>query len=344
MDGSVPRSPSFAMSACAKRAYTLIEVLIVLVLLTTITLLITMALDIHMRQMVVSNTEVEEAQLAHAVLAKIAQDIHSVVVAIRVENLEVDASAITSVMGLDGVGDLLGDLDLGDLEGTEETEDEDMPLIYGEMPGIYGDIEWIQIDTAKLPRGEMFGSKQTRRGTSMASDRLSATKTVLYYLGRDTEQLAITDPRYQPENLIGAIGRSLDPSAAQYGLFRRQLDRQASQYMLLEGLEAEYEQDDEPLAPEVVWIEFAYFDPTAGTLGETGAWIDSWDMDDRQMLPLAVRITVAIRRPNFGRSLFALGTPAEPQVVTYSKIVMIPVTVDVIYDEEEEWDEYLDYL
>jgi hypothetical protein len=252
----------------------------------------------------------------------------------------VDTAALTAIMGIETAADLLAGAGLEGLETSEEGEygEEEETIIYGVMPGIYGDLEWIQIDAAKLPRGEMFGSRQIRRGTSFAADRLSASKTVLYYLGKDTGQLTLDDPRYQPQQLIGSIGRSLDINAPQYGLFRRQLDRQATQYAIHEGIETEYEQDDEPLAPEVEWIKFYYFDPTIELIDKMGDWVESWDMDDRQMLPLAIQITVAIRRPDFGRSLLSWGsTTTVREPVIYSTIVLIPVGVDIPPEEEEEY-------
>jgi hypothetical protein len=333
----------FFMRACAIRSYTLFEVLIVLALLSTILMLISAALDIHVRQMAINRTEVEVALLARTIINIIEKDILSVIISIREENLEVDASALAAVMGLEGAAGILEGLDEL-LEGNEEGEgeyydDDEEPLIYGTIPGIYGSFDWIQIDTAKLPRGELHGSRQIRRGTSLAADRLSASKTVLYYLGADTGNLTLDDPRYQPEKLIGSVGRSLDSAVALYGLFRRQMDRQATQYALQEGLGFEYEQDDEPLAPEVEWIEFAYFDPTINELGTTGDWITEWDMDERLALPLAVEIRVAIRRPNVKRSWFSVGTQEATPPVIYSKIVMIPVTTDLPYVAEEEYDE-----
>ena len=320
------------------RAYILFEVLIVLMLMATVLLLISTALDIHLRQMTNNRTEVEEAQLARAILDSIAKEIRSVVVPIRKEELEVDTSALTSVMGMPGADELLSSLNLSDTEESEGSEETEEPMIYGTIPGIYGGLEWIQIDTAKLPRGELYGSRQIRRGTASAADRLSASKTVLYYLGSDTGTVSIDDPRYQPEQLIGAIGRSLDLGALQYGLFRRQLDRQATQYAIQEGLEMEYEQYDEPMAPEVEWIEFYYFDPEAGMDGAPGDWVDAWDMDERQMLPLAVQITVAIRRPNLRRNVFSLGVREAPEPVIYSLVVPIPLSVDIVpyYGSEEE--------
>jgi len=71
-----------------------------------------------------------------------------------------------------------------------------------------------------------------------------------------------------------------------------------------------------------------------------GDWVESWDMDDRQMLPLAIQITVAIRRPDLGRSLFSWGSSATTQEpVIYSKIVLIPVSIDLPPPEEESGEE-----
>ena len=321
------------------RAYTFIEVLIVVALMAVVMLFISMALDLHLRSMVVNRAKVEEALLARTLLNKIAHDIRSVVVPLREEILNVDTTALTAVMGLEGTADLLSGLE-GEGTAEEYTEDEEQQYLYGTIPGIYGGLDWIQIDTAKLPRGEMYGSRQVRRGTSLATDRLSASKTILYYLGRDTGQMAIDDPLYQPEKLIGSIGWSFDPNAPQYGLFRRQLDRQATQYALQEGIESELEQNDEPIAPEVEWIEFYYFDPTIENLGKMGDWVEEWDMDDRQMLPQAVQITVAIRRPDFGHRLFSFGSvEAGKAPVVYSLVVPIPVSLEIPPTVEETFEE-----
>jgi len=327
------------------RAFTLLEMLIVLALLSTVMLTISITIDIHLRQMTINRTEVEEAQLARVILEKIARDIRSVIVPLRQEHLEVDTS-ILDMMGLEGFDDLFDEFGWEgfDLQGfdLQDTEDREELLIYGTLPGIYGGPNWIQIDTARLPRGEMFGARQIQRGTSFAVDRLSASKTVLYYLGRDTGTITRDDPRFQTERLMGSLGRSLEHNAPQYGLFRRLLDRQASQFAMHEGIEWEHERDDELLAHEVESVEFLYFDPTIGVLGMTGDWVDHWDMDDRQMFPSAVKIIVGIRRPDFGRSLSTLGqTEAREPVVFYSLIVPIPITVDAVpFDEfNEEWED-----
>ena len=325
-------------------AYTLIEVLIVLVLLSTVILLISLALDIHLRQMVINRTEVEEAQLAKVLLNKIAKDIRSVVIPLQEESLEVDTMSLALVFGL-ASGDLNVVAELTTPQTTTPTtesaavpEDGEEPLIYGLIPGIYGGIDWIQIDTALLPRGELYGSRQIRRGTSLAADRLSASKTVLYYLGQDTGTLATDDPRYQPERLIGSLGRSNEHNALQYGLYRRQLDRQAMQYAVQEGLDWEYAQDDETLAPEVEVIEFYYFDPSIEQLHTIGDWVEEWDMDERQMLPAAVMVVVGIRRSGLGHSVLARSQTVEREpIVYYSLVIPIPITAEI--PEEESTDD-----
>lgn len=314
------------------RAFTLIEIVIALALMSVLMVFIVAALDVHLRQMSINRTEVEEAQLARAVLEKIARDIRSAVVALREEELEVDTETLSLMFGLYGIDETQY---LADPTETASAMLEEETEVYGTIPGIYGETDWIQIDTALLPRGEMYGSRQVRSG-SVLTDRLSPSKTVKYYLGDDTGQmLGADDPRYDPDNMVGSLGRSTDSTAVRYGLFRRQLDRMVWQYSNNEGADTEYEPYDEPLAPEVEDIEFAYFDPEAGQQGEVGDWVDYWDMDERQMLPLAVRITVFIRRQRPSRGLWGSSTTEELETVDYSLIVLLPVTIEPVESETE---------
>jgi len=309
--------------------------LIALGLMTVVIGLVGISIDIYLRNTSISRTEVEETRLVQAVLDKIASDIRNVFSALREEQLEVDTEALSPLLGFSGT-------ELSTAAGEEGTTAEDMEAsdlseVYGTKPGIYGNIEWLQIDTAKLPRGEMFGSRQVVSGSDMV-DRLSPSKTVLYYLGEETGTISIDDPRYEPERMLGSLGRNLDSSMPRYGLFRRSLDRLVSQYAVNEGKETEYEQYDEPLAPEVEFIEFAYFDPQAGQEGTSGDWIDYWDMDEMGYLPSAVRITLGIRRPRIGASLLSTLTfsnTEEREPVIYSLIVMIPVSITIPETTEE---------
>ncbi|GHT22075.1 hypothetical protein FACS189419_04080 [Planctomycetales bacterium] len=306
------------------RAFTLIEVLIVLGLMTTLLLLISTASNIFLRRMTIDRTEVEEAQLARSVLNLIAADIRNVVNQIREEQIEIDTESLAAALGLTGFEDeLASELSAtgsGTSEETGETAEEEEEIIYGQRPGIYGDLNWIQIDTAKLPRGDMYASRQVRHSFSPLSDRLSASKTVMYYLGDDTQQLS-----------EGEV------PTAKTGLICRQLDRQVTQYAVNEGEDARNEEYDEAFVPEAYNIEFAYFDPSSKQSGMSGEWLEYWDMDEMQMLPAAVQITLTLRRRSFGQSLFSFGeNGGGNDVVVYSLVVPIPVSIEIPQEESEE--------
>lgn len=330
-------------------AYTLLEVLISTALMTVLFAFIGFAIHTHFRVLDTSRMQVSEAQLARALLEKIARDLRNVVVPIQEETLEVDTEATMSLFFPSGGSDALGMLGVdtsslmsedavsGSSETTENTAPEE-GTVAGTATGIYGSLEWLQIDTARLPRGELFGAKITRSGTSPIADRLSPSKTVLYYLGEDTG-LAGERTGKSLDQTLGSLGRSLDRNAPKYGLFRREMDRRATCYMMDQGLETEQEQYDEPLAPEVEGIEFLFLDPyTENSRKEgVGDWVEEWDMDELMMLPQAVRITIWIRRegkPSVIGSVF--GGNDSLELIAYSTIVVLPVAYEALEETTQE--------
>lgn len=315
-----------------KRAYTLVEVLITLSLMVVLMALVGMAIDTQLRALDTSRTEVEEAQLARAILDKISREIRSVVIAVKEENLEVDQDSLSTAISIGSATGVIDDSTASSATESLETATEkpESGTVAGTLPGIYGDKEWIQIDFGKLPRAESFGSRQvTAEGTSLW-DRLSPAKTVLYYLGEDTGQL---EDDVDPLELTGTLGHLNDTSSRKYGLFRRQLDRMVTKYFVDSGTESSIEQYDDPMSPEVENLEFQYYD------GDEQEWVDSWDMDEMEKLPIAVRIILEIRRKDIGRSFAARlsGSGSEAQrTVIYSQTVMVPITFVRAEEEEEE--------
>ncbi len=310
-----------------RNAFTLAEVLIALLLMSVVLMIVGMAIDTHLRLLDVSRTEVEESQLGRAVLEKIARDIRSVVIAQPKENLEIDTSIFTSAFG--DVGALM------EMSGTDGTTAEDSnwdevpESAIGTMPGIYGSLEWIQIDSGRLPRGETYKTDWVLGEGNALGDRVSPTKTTLYYLGKDTGRLSEDESR--PERTVGSLGLAFDRFTVQYGLFRRQLDRNVTEYAVDEGKEEEYERYDEPLAPEVEGVEFYYYD------SENEEWLDYWDMDEIGSLPGAVRAVVRIRRQAPLRSAFWLGRQDKPiDTITYSLVIPMPLSYTAPVAAEEE--------
>jgi type II secretory pathway pseudopilin PulG len=316
-----------------KTAFTLIEVVIVLFLMASLITLVGSAISTHLRILDSSRTEVAEAQLARALLEKIARDLRNTVVAVKQETLEVDTTSVSEILGSQS-GTAVNDVLSAVTGESESSESSSAPAksgtVAGTSPGIYGDLEWLQIDTAKLPRGENFRSKITHSGTSPLADRLSPSKTVLYYLGEDTGTGTRTIKEI--DDSLGALGYSYErgASAIRCGLYRREMDRLATEYMVNEGLETEREECDELIAPELEAIEFLYFDQTIESTSRTssssaqGDWAEAWDMSENGALPRAVRITIWLRRQSPQKSYFASGQESV-STVAYSLVVVLPV-------------------
>ena len=325
-----------------RKAFTLIEVLIALSLMVVVLYLTGLAIDTHLRLMETSRTEVEESQLARALFEKVARDIRSVVVAKKEENLAVDTGIFESMFD----PALLSGMDTSALQGegststesTETTNDiTDIPpeegTVVGSMPGIYGSINWIQIDTGRLPRGETFKTQWVlAEGTSLG-DRASPTKTAVYYIGNDTGMMSADDST--EEKLSGSLGQSYDQYSVKYGLYRRLLDRNVSEYATENELEEKYATYDEALAPEVEIIEFYYYD------SENEEWIDYWDMDEMGSLPGAVRVIMEIRKKAKPRSAMrGIFSNPQPEIATlvFSTVVPMPLSyvAPVAAEEEQE--------
>jgi len=326
------------------RAFTLVEVLLALLLLSVVMLMIGVAIDSNMRLLDSARTEVEETQLARALLDKIARDIRSVVVASREENLAIDTSIFNSMFDSYGIDSaLLSQSGLVDgfssdtSSDTDATTDwEEVPesgTVVGTMPGIYGSTEWIQIDTGRLPRGETYRTELVLAEGTILGDRNSPTKTAFYYLGKDTGMLSAAEST--EEQISSSLGLPLERYGPQYGLYRRLRDRYVCKYAEANGLDYEYEQYDEALAPEVEGIEFWYYD------AENEEWIDYWDMDEIGCLPSAVRVVLHIRKKFIPRTaVFGMfGNSQEGiQVLRYSTVIPMPLSyvAPQVQEETEE--------
>ncbi|MDR1484457.1 MAG: prepilin-type N-terminal cleavage/methylation domain-containing protein [Planctomycetaceae bacterium] len=369
------RHQSSCLCGLFLRAFTLVEVLIALVLILAILGIVSVSVDIYLRQMVVNRSETEEAQLARAILFKLSQELRGTIGGNeqQQETQETqDIELLQSIFGTTNSENTATAAPTTAAPATEtssiaglssELSGEELGL-QGVLSGIYGEQSWIQIDTTRIPRGEYYAARKKRTGSQFRTDRLSASKTVYYYLGKDTGTITNTDdPRYKPDKLIGSLGRVTDLSAVKYGLFRREFDRQVTQYINNEGKEDEYEQDDEVIAPEVEWIEFAYFDPnpttsttssgssttsstssTTSSISSTtliGEWVDYWDMDEKQSLPKAIKITIAIRREVYGNGLVGQQQSATETTPTniYSAIVLLPIQPATNNTNEETTEE-----
>jgi hypothetical protein len=169
---------------------------------------------------------------------------------------------------------------------------------------LYGTATELSVDISRLPRLDEYESMV--QGGGAVSDVPSDVKTVTYYLG---DSAAPSSP--------GAAAQA--PTG---GLVRRSLDRAVSEWAYTSGGVDQTLESEGMLAPQVTGLSFAYFDGTA--------WVDTWDSQLDEGLPLAVEVTLVITaRPP--RSLMArageslsLVDAAAPRETVYRQVIHLP--------------------
>jgi hypothetical protein len=130
----------------------------------------------------------------------------------------------------------------------------------------------------------------------MATD----VKTVAYYIVSETAG-------------VGSQG---------YGLYRREVDRAVTRYADSMGNTDALNAQGVLLAPEVIAVEYRYFDGTE--------WSSEWDSDERQGLPMAVEIAIALVTDDdpiasaLPSSLFDVAGIRQPGYAVYRLLVYVP--------------------
>ena len=285
---------------------TLLELILALALSTLILMAVGAAIHLHLRTLDVRRTNVEEAQLARAVLRRMADDLRS---AVWYEQVEFPSIAgLTGGAARDSSGDTdsdspdsnspsdtgdsnssggassnSGDNDTTGLTATIDEEQLGQDIANSIVPpavlGLYGNQYELQVDISRLPRLDQYAALMTDDGFAASLDIPSAVKTVAYYLQYPTTVVAAptnSAPSSMQSNASGAPG-----------LVRREIDRAVTQWAADNGNLEALNQSGELLAPEVTHLEFRYFDGLQ--------WLLEWDSELQGGLPMAVEIVIAIR-------------------------------------------------
>jgi len=319
-----------------------------------------MAIDFQLRVVERSRRNVEEAQLARVLLRRIADDLRGAVPSDPTDMQSLIDEAAFSAVSSDGESEegsaeltagtgsesdgaksetegsgsepstseesALGASDSEEMDESEsdETVDDAESEAMQSKPGVYGDLDWIQVDVGRLPRVDQFEEQVTFGDDSSTVDRLSDVKTVTYYV-------------IPPEE--GVVESPVDGVETSGGLVRHELDRAAASWASDGGQVDPTDSDATPLAPEVAAIEFRYSDGME--------WIESWDSDEFGALPVAVEITLRIAPFSNRNQPVSWSTPAELDAteeeswVSYRRVVYLPAA-QVASDGESEEDLYGD--
>jgi prepilin-type N-terminal cleavage/methylation domain-containing protein len=333
--------------------FTLFELILAIALAAVLLTLIGTAIHLYLRQVDAGRARVEEAQLARTILAMIADDIRATTIyqpqdtssiaqlMASTSNFDVDSidkpnntNSATSgpggTTGTSGVGGVDGATTLGsssssggsaaDAVGDDSTTT--MPL------GVNGQLEELYVDVTRLPKQEELfntttgytnapspndsGSSPGGAGTAVVptSAPPADLKTVRYYV--------------RPGEAVEAGSASATPfdPAAQLrvgGLVRQEIGRSERVFAEQNGGSDVLNSGESLLAPEVVHIEFRYFDGSQT--------LDVWDMRERKSLPVAIEACIWLRSPNATNEpvaatydLTTLGNTARE----YRQVVFLP--------------------
>lgn len=266
----------------SRPAFTLLEVVLAIGLCGAVMVLLTTAIDLYLVRVDTSRTQVESAELARALLNKIADDIR----AVRYSQASAALPSAGSADGEAGGGDAGGEFGTEDSSGSAGGSMLD-GTASGDL-GIYGTLTELRIDRSAQRSWRQVAIPTEQQQQLQTTDLRDLPTTVEYYFeqGRTmaTDDLA-----------AGGVGE--DTSLAGYtGLYSRRTPT-AVRLMMGDigfGAEAEGSTSDpsELLAPEVVEISFMYFDGTQ--------WLEEWDSSLQQALPVAIEIKLSLFRDILG--------------------------------------------
>ncbi|MCS7237652.1 MAG: hypothetical protein NZ899_05200 [Thermoguttaceae bacterium] len=198
---------------------------------------------------------------------------------------------------------------------SEEGEEETTETILGvprSVPGLYGGPDWLQVDVSRIPRPDEYQAFWPTGITGSEGwelNRVSEMKTILYGLMIPGSTMSMS------QTLV---------STDAWGLYRDEVDRAAGALASEQNVLDQKVRSVGPLAPEVVWLEFWYFDGIQ--------WYDSWDSEAQGGLPVAIEVIIGLdmsRSPavaNAAATELAGSEPVlnEPQTL-YRTVIYLPV-------------------
>lgn len=280
--------------------FTLLEVLLSLALSVLVLGIVAMAIDLHMRLLNSNRTDIEQSQLARAVLRQMADDLRGAVAYTPQSTSGVTAASLTPGLVLA----IAQESQSGTTPATASSasSSSSASLSISSSPGLYGDNQTLQFDFTRLTRATVSSSN------SSDTDNVNPTadlRTVTYTLAG---------------NSMGSGGNGNGQ-----GLVRYEMDRAAAVQSQNTG---QYTQDltnQTPIAPEVTDLEFSYFDGTQ--------WNQQWDTSQQGALPMAVQIVISIARTASGSGLLPAGlsplggNSSDNSVRTYWLKVPLPAGV-----------------
>lgn len=320
-----------------RRGFTLLEVLLALALASILVMAIGAAVRAHLRAMDVGRTDVEEAQLARALLGYIAADLQNIIhfepqdVSSAEAMMQMAASAgglsllaagladgadadLSAISGLaSGGGDASGSSSggAGDSSSSSGSTSGDTAMASSMEPrraaGVYGTLNQIEFDVRRAPRTDEYEAETVAVDVDTPPTHATDLRTITYF---------VHDP-------MTAGSQFREGVTADTGLARGETDRASAAWAYSLGELVPSQANAVILAPEVGILEFRYFDGTE--------WAETWDSEDRAAVPLAIEISLGVRRSDETLGVELATGPQrieeiedETQWLIYRLVVQIP--------------------
>lgn len=345
------------------RGFTLLEVLLSLGLMVIIVAAIGVAINLHLTRLASQQKSIENKQISRSVIAMIQNDMRGGIQFkpedyTGLESLSASLDLIAGIAANAGLeGDLgdggpvdpnspsdealaavdgaqPGDADLdaalggvdttgaapggGDTAGgnttdsgesgaTEEGEDEEVEEVA--RPAFIGGPNFVRIDVSSLPRMDQYN--QIIAQLNELENSPSDIKTITYFFSREA-----SDDERDVENDIGTQG----------GLYRREVDRAIAAFAEDEGLSTTPDEHARLVAPEVVGVEFRFWD------GEE--WQIEWDSEEMGGFPRAIEVKVLID-PDIDRTRRSGEAITREEMELHRTVIDLPIA-EIIEEEDEE--------
>jgi type II secretory pathway pseudopilin PulG len=354
--------PAKAGTANVRAGITLLELLLALALTGVVMMIITMAIQLHLRTLDSRRADVEQSQVARAVLQHIAADIRNAVwyEPLDVSGIEELAAGGTSNAARESETGGQPEEETGTEEDRSSANQASEPANSPADAPSSADPSMQADDASSLD--DLLGSELDGELSESVSD-ISTSLTPASVPGLYGNQFELQiDCSRLPRVDQYAMTVSSDPSAAPVvpsdtktvayflraedvlqetadasvgstanGLVRRELDRAATSFAAQDGSLDSSQYPGQLLAPEVNYLEFRYFDGSS--------WYTEWDSEQMQGLPVAIEITISID-PTAGRNTEELDVADVRELSTidtdlylYRLVVHIPVAKPAVVED-----------
>jgi prepilin-type N-terminal cleavage/methylation domain-containing protein len=307
-----------------RSGFSLLELMLSLALIVVITSLIGSLMQIYARNFATRGDDIRREQLARALLSMMAEDIRSVVM-----QQEYDPKVLQQLLGASSSGagaSAPAEPVVSELGSSPSTQIDVSSATAGSFstmattslaPGIYGDQFSLVVDVSRIPRPDEYLIQQASLIDGFLTDVPGDMKTVTYYVQASTN-MGISDQ-------LSSFADPANSTGYSSGLVRRQLDRAVTANAEEMGDSQRLLRTGDLVAPEVIAIDFAYFDGVS--------WLLEWD-SSAQSLPWLVQISLAMQSATASQQAeWEPGTPISTMTLqdrqaygieVYQLIVAIP--------------------